>query len=127
MIQIIEIKVLHEWFLRYIINNPETAYWNKQISFYTDKIAELYNQSVQGGALLVDRSSGKMHYMPFEYQDYEEELEILNTCYEEDILPECADEKTCDKCQLKKLCKKNEFNSLSEFIEIIKTNGFINE
>jgi hypothetical protein len=125
MIHIIEIKVLHEFYFKYLIKNPETVYWNKQLSFYADKIAEIYDNEVAMSALIIDRNTGKTAILNSEYEYYIEDVEVLNTCFENNVLPACEDEKECEKCQLKKLCKNNTFDSLDEFIFAVNQTGLV--
>lgn len=116
---VIDIKVLHEFYMKYLLKNPDQIYWNKQISFYADQIANVYQKPVTAGAYIIDRNTANVEFIPLQYEDYLEDIEILDFCFENDILPACEDEKLCEKCQLKKLCKK-EFNSVQDFVDATK-------
>lgn len=122
---VIEIKVLHEFYFKYLIKNPELVYWNKQLSFYADKVAEMFDSDVTIGALIIDRNTGKTAFLNSDYEDYTEDVEILNTCYEHDVLPACEDDKECEKCALRKLCKNTKFDTVSEFIKAVTDGGYI--
>lgn len=118
MVRVIEIKTLHEYYLKYLIKNPELVYWNKQLSFYADQCISMYGEDVNAGVLAVCRNTAKLHYFPIQYTDYLDDIEILEFTLQNDILPSTCDEKTCDKCELKKVCK-NFDGSLSEFVNAV--------